>query len=77
MKAGEEVSRASAAGRLMKQQSIGTQGVKTVVFHDNFFAKNAAEHQRAERRAGQVNNVSSPEQARQLEEARLANDLKA
>ena len=77
MKAGEKMSRASAAGRLMKQQSIGTQGVKTVMFHDNFFAKDVAEHERAERGTGQVNQVRSPEQASQLDEARLANDSKA
>ena len=77
MKAGEEVAGASTAGRLMEQQSIGTQSVKAMMFHDYFFAKDVAEHQRAERGTGQVNQVRFPEQASQLDEARLADDSKA
>ena len=74
MRAGEEVSRTGAAGRFMEEQSIRTDGVKAVMFHDNFFSKNGAEEERAKRGTGQVDQVRPPEQVSQLHEVRLAHD---
>ena len=57
MKAGEEVSGAGGARGLMEEQTIGAEGLKTVMLHDNFFAQNKAQDKRAKRGSCDMDKV--------------------
>jgi hypothetical protein len=47
----------------MKEQTIGTQGLETVMLHDNPLAQDETDRQRAQRWASDVNQVRSSYQA--------------
>ena len=72
MTPGEEMSGTGRAGGLMEEQSIGAESLKTVMLHDHLFAQKEAEYKRAKRGTSHVDEVRSPEQARQFQEARIA-----
>ena len=74
MTASNKISGTGCARRLMKERSVGTDRLKTVMFHDNFLPQKQTDRQRPKRRARYVDEIRFVDQTNEFDKPRIAHN---